>query len=420
MDGADVSEIGDWLYAVAIYSLLLEFTGQAKTVGLAVVFQVLPQLFVSPMAGAINDRLRRRSVMIFADVARSGITLAMLLVTSKAWLPFLYLLLALETVMWGFFEPARTAIIPALTRDDHEMVTANGLSSVTWAVNFFLGSSLGGVVAALFGRQTVFLVNAASFLVSAWLLRRIAVEEKHAEEHPPFRVRDLFDFRPVMEGMRYMRADAKRLTTLCVKGAMGWVGSNYVILTIMGERVFPLRVAGFSASEAGMLGMSFLMGARGVGAITGPLTAGAWAGASHARMRLGIGFGFLAVALGYGLLSVAPTAGIAFALVMLAHAGSSIVWVFSTTLLQFWTEDRYRGRVFSADFGMLVISISLSTTLAGLAVDSGVAVQWVALATGLLMLPAAAGWLWLTRGWKLSGGTLPPSPADAAAPPFGQ
>jgi hypothetical protein len=193
-----------------------------------------------------------------------------------------------------------------------------------------------------------------------------------------------------------------------------------VILTIMGERVFPLRLAGFSASEAGMLGMSFLMGARGVGAISGPLTAGAWAGASHARMRLGIGLGFLAVALGYGLLSVAPTAGIAFALVTLAHAGSSVVWVFSTTLLQFWTEDRYRGRVFSADFGMLVVSISLSTTLAGLAVDSGIAVQWVALATGLLMLPAAAGWLWITRGWKLSGGSLPPSPADAAAPPFGQ
>ncbi|HNY39968.1 MAG TPA: MFS transporter, partial [Bryobacteraceae bacterium] len=65
-----VSELGDWFYAVAIYSLLLELTGQARSVGFAVVLQLLPQVFMAPMAGVINDRLRRRSVMIFADLAR--------------------------------------------------------------------------------------------------------------------------------------------------------------------------------------------------------------------------------------------------------------------------------------------------------------------------------------------------------------
>src|SRR3954452_20629332 len=85
-----VSEIGDWLYAVAIYSLILEFTGSAQAVALAFVLQVLPQFFVAPTAGVLNDRLSRRKLMIFADWVRAVIVFAMLFVQTPERLPFLY------------------------------------------------------------------------------------------------------------------------------------------------------------------------------------------------------------------------------------------------------------------------------------------------------------------------------------------
>ena len=75
-----ISEIGDWFYTVAIYSLLLEYTGSAKSIALAFTLQVLPQFVCSPSAGVINDRLSRRSVMIFADYARAAIVACMLFV----------------------------------------------------------------------------------------------------------------------------------------------------------------------------------------------------------------------------------------------------------------------------------------------------------------------------------------------------
>ncbi|HWB99481.1 MAG TPA: MFS transporter, partial [Bryobacteraceae bacterium] len=60
-----VSEIGDWFYALAIYSLLLELTGSsAASVGLAVVLQVLPQTLAGPTSGVVNDRISRKRVMI--------------------------------------------------------------------------------------------------------------------------------------------------------------------------------------------------------------------------------------------------------------------------------------------------------------------------------------------------------------------
>ena len=57
-----ISELGDWFYTLAVYSLLLELTGnKAQSVGLAVVLQVLPQTFVAPAAGVLNDRLSRKA-----------------------------------------------------------------------------------------------------------------------------------------------------------------------------------------------------------------------------------------------------------------------------------------------------------------------------------------------------------------------
>ena len=114
-----VSEIGDWFYTLAIYSLLLQLTGRASSVALALVLQVLPQTLIGPAAGVINDRVRRKRVMIVADLARMVIVFAMLLVRSRSTVWIVYPLLVMETLMAAFFEPARSAVIPNIaSRED--------------------------------------------------------------------------------------------------------------------------------------------------------------------------------------------------------------------------------------------------------------------------------------------------------------
>ena len=127
-----VSEIGDWFYTLAIYSLLLQLTGRAGSVALALVLQVLPQTFIGPAAGVINDRVRRKQVMIIADVARMVIVFAMLLVRSRSTVWMVYPLLLLETLMAAFFEPARSAVIPNIAARE-DVILANTLSSATWS-----------------------------------------------------------------------------------------------------------------------------------------------------------------------------------------------------------------------------------------------------------------------------------------------
>ncbi len=395
-----ISEVGDWFYVVAIYSLLYELTGSAKSIAAALVFQVLPQFFFGPMAGAINDRLSRRKVMIFADVARAVIVIGMLAVRTKTMLPFLYALLLLETLMWALFEPGRSAIIPNITRDERDTVTANGLSSTTWAFNFFFGSALGGAAAAAFGRDTVFVINSLSFLVSAALLRRLIVEEPHTKGQPPFEWRHLFDFQPVWQGIRYLRDHASIRPVILLKAGVGLMGSNWVILPLLGETVFPLRIFGVDDARAGMIGMSALLGARGLGALIGPLTAGSWAGRDLGRMRFGVALGFACIFAGYGLLGYTTSLALAVPCVALAHAGGSMIWVFSSSMLHFLTEDEYRGRVFSADYMFMTAVLSASSWTAGGLIDNGWRVLDVARVTGVIaLLPLT---LWLVFGLRRS------------------
>src|SRR5580765_8552841 len=85
-----VSEIGDWFYTLSIYTLLLQLTGHASSVALALVLQVLPQTLVGPTAGVINDRLRRKHVMIAADLVRFLVVLLMLTVRSSSTVWLIY------------------------------------------------------------------------------------------------------------------------------------------------------------------------------------------------------------------------------------------------------------------------------------------------------------------------------------------
>jgi MFS family permease len=394
-----ISELGDWLYAIAIYSLLLEVTGSAAAIALAVVLQELPQCLAAPAAGVLNDRLSRKRIMIAADLARAVIVLLMMAVLARHWVSLVYVLLLVETMMWAFFEPARNSVIPNIA-SGRNLLVANALSSTTWSVTLAIGSAVGGAVAVAFGRNTVFLVNAASFLVSAALVRSMRFEEPHLRSVAPLRVRDLTDFRPLAEGVRYVARDWRMLATMLVKSGLGFVGTSWVILPVLGERYFPWPAGALDPQRGGMLGMSLLMGARGVGALLGPIVASLWAGDQPSRLRRGILYGFLANAAGYLLLGWSPSIWPAMAAVILSHAGGSTAWVFSTTLLQQQTDDRFRGRVFSADYAFMVIAMSAVSYTAGSVIDQGISAKTVAILTGVAGVIPITGWALVLSRWE--------------------
>jgi predicted MFS family arabinose efflux permease len=394
-----VSEIGDWFYTLAIYTLLLQLTGKASSVGLALILQVLPQTFIGPTAGVVNDRVRRKYVMIVADLVRMVVVLAMLLVRSASTVWLVYPLLLLETVMAAFFEPARSAVIPNITARE-DVIVANALGSSTWSVNLTIGATIGGLIAALLGRDAVFVLNGLSFLVSALLIGRMHFDEPHAKGASGLRLRDLVDYSPMLEGLRYVRRTPRLAATIAAKAGLFVIGSGWVLFTVMGQRVFPVRWHGLDPQRGAMLGMSLLLGARGLGSMLGPLVTVRWSNQRQSRLRLGILGGYLCLAVGYMGVGLAPWLWLACLSLAGAHFGGATIWVFSTTLLQLNTEDEYRGRVFAAELGLFMLTIAIGAYLAGTFLDWGYSPRSVAVATGMSMFVPACAWVWANRLWS--------------------
>jgi predicted MFS family arabinose efflux permease len=337
--------------------------------------------------------------MIVSDLLRAIIVACMLLVRTRGSVWVIYPLLFLETVMVAFFEPARNAVIPNVVAGD-DVITANTLSSATWSFDLAIGSVLGGIVAAWLGRDAVFALNSLSFLISALLIGRMRFAESHADPASRHPEDHAAGWSSIRAGFRYIAHDPKLAALVSLKGGVSIVGTSWVLFPVMAERTFTVPVSGLSTARVGLIGMSLLMGARGIGALVGPLFASRFTGQHEPKLRSAVLVGFLLGGVGYLLLGNAPNIWWAFAVIILAHCGTSTVWVFSTTLLHLNTQDRFLGRVFGADLAVSMLLLAMVTWIAGQSIDHGVSPRMVAMGTGAAMFLPAAIWSMALRLWR--------------------
>jgi len=394
-----ISELGDWFYSLAVYDLLLETTGSGRAVSWAIIIQLLPWFFVTPLAGVLADRLPRRQLMVLADVVRGFVVLGLLLVRSTADLWMVYALLGVEVVFAAVFEPARTALLPNLTKPE-EILPANALSSATWSFALTVGAALGGVVTALLGRNMSFAVNSLSFFVSAALIQRIVVKETHVASRKKADAPRAGTWENLRAGEQYFRENPRVVALVLAKTGLGCAGGYLLLLAVFGEKIFP--VAGH-----GVLAMGLLYAARGAGAGLGPLFGDYVTRGMESRMWKMIGASFLLMGLSYVAFSHAPNLPLAALAVFCGHMGGSNIWVASTTLLQLNTEDHFRGRVFAADFGMHMLAAGVSNYVIGVGLDVWrIEPRQLAGSLGLVLLIPALLWLPAAAKWSRRIGSL--------------
>lgn len=386
--GQIVSQFGDWLDSVALFTLVFDLTGSGQALGLLLVAEFLPSTLVSPFAGVILDRLPRKLVMIHSDIWRGGLVLLLLLVQGAGDIWLLYLVVVLKVALTGFFEPARSAILPDVI-SRAELIAANGLSGATWSAVLAFGAAIGGLVTGTLGVQYAFLLDACSFLLSAWLIAGVRVEESHHT-----RTSDLSHvsgLRAFGDGLRFIlqRRDVACYTFAKAMWSTG--GGVLLLLTLYGREIFPL-------GKDGALSIGLFYTARGVGACIGPLIARRIGGDTITALRRALGLSYFLSVAGYLWFSNTSWFALALLAVVLGHMGGSINWVFSTALLQIYVPDGLRGRVFAVEFAALMFATALSSYLTGLANDTG----WTprALALVLALLFAIPGTLLTVLLWK--------------------
>ena len=387
-----------------MYALLLDLTRSATAVAWMMVVQMLPIAIVGPLAGVVVDRVNRRRLMMAADVVRGCFIFGLLLVRRPEEVWIAYVAMALTVSASAFFEPARTATIPNVTSAE-ELLPANALSSATWSAMLAIGASVGGLVTAVAGRNVAFVINAASFFASAGFIAMTRFDATPAGAPAATGWAALTGLADLVEGFRYVRGRAHVAALLFVKAGWGLAGGVLLLLTIFGQRVFP--IAGSTAA-----GIGVLYGARGVGAGLGPIALRWILGAEPRTLRRSIGPAYLVVAVFYVALAASPTLALAAASVLFAHVGGSILWVFSTVLLQLEVPDRFRGRVFAAELMLVALTTSASSFLTAVALDrAGWSPRTMALTLGLLFSVPAGVWMLVVSRWI----EAPVSAVDASA-----
>jgi MFS family permease len=387
--GQVVSQMGDWFDTIALYTIILNLTGSGRNVGLLLVARFVPSFLFGPLSGVVADRFSRRTIMIWSDVLRALVVLGFLFVRRADQLWIIYVLTVLQLALSTFFEPAKTAAVPSIVAD-RELVAANAISSVTWSVMLTLGAAAGGIITGWFGTNAAFILDALSYLLSAALIFTVRLPKRPKRERQKLSLGQVLGITETLEGARYVKRRPAVLALLLVKPAWGLGGGILTLLAVFGERIFPV---GRSAAT----GIGVLFAARGIGTAVGPIVARRLAGEGKNSLTVSIGIAFLIGGAFYMAFGAATSFVFALIVLGIAHTGGSILWVFSTVLLQRSVEDNFRGRVFAAELALLTLTMAASNYVTGELLDRfGISPRIVTVGIGSFFLLPGIIWF-LTR-----------------------
>ena len=357
-----VSSFGDWLGLLATTALAAQLAGdfraQTFAIGGVLVVRLLPDLVLTPFAGAFADRFDRRRTMVVCDTLRFALFLSIPLVGSLTWLIVASFLIECVTLFWM---PAKEATVPRLVPRDRlepamqlNLVTTYGAAPVAAAVFSLLSlgaNTLGGVLPGPDPNPVLLALyaNAATFLFAALAVSRIHEITGRRTERPEDKGGLL---RSILEGWRFVGHSA--LVRGIVVGMLGAFAAGGAVIAT--GRLYAEQRGGGDA------GYGVLFGAVFIG-LAGGMALGPRLLTGFSRRRL-FGLGIVVAGSALSVLALLGDLVLAVLVVLVVGAGAGLAWVCGYTLLGGEVDDDLRGRTFSllASLVRLDLLLVLSVT----------------------------------------------------------
>ena len=382
--GQVISELGNWVNSIALYALILQLTGSGMAMAAAMMAKLLPMVIISPFAGVVIDRIDRKKVLIASDILRCFTVLGFLIVDSREDLWIVYTLTLFEVALTGFFEPARSAILPSIVEKNH-LVTANALSGSTWSIMLTLGAALGGFVVSFFGIKTAFILDALTYLLSAWFIIKISYPNTKYKER--IKKQNSSGIKGLVEGLRYLISHPTVLVFTLLKSGMAIKGGIMTLIPLFASRLW-------SDPSAVSMAVGILFSSRGIGSAIGPVLIRKWLGESPKILKVAILAAFFLGSFAILVFSFSKNIWTASLSIGLSGMSGSIVWVFSTALIHLEADRKFLGRIFGIEMALLTLIMGISNGLVGVTIDKlQITIQSVILwMSGIYMIP---GILWI-------------------------
>lgn len=400
--GQVISELGNWFNFLAALGLVrVVSNGSAAVTTIMLIARLVPLTLFMPLAGAFVDRWSRRQVMIVADVVRFIVALGFLFVRRPDQLWIAYLCTALLSLFGAFFEAAKNAAVPNIT-GERDLLAGNALMFSSRFLLMSLGAALGGWTAANVGYQSAFVVNAVSFLVSAysiWLIPENETQQARAagkeQRIAPLKIGYWSDIR---EGWGYIISHRPVAAILFINilwatggGAINLISDRLGGIVFVGE-------GGISGDSA----VAALYVAAGLGLFVGMMIARrvGWHFELLGKTAGYIGWSLLLQGVVFALMGVMPNLWLACLLLFVSRVLLGAEFAVQETLLMRLVPDKLRGRVSTSDRAAELLIWSLSTAAAGWSLEV-ITPRTLTVLAGLLSSSAGIVWLVLTITGKL-------------------
>ena len=318
--------------------------------------ELIAGLVVGLFAGAWVDRLRRRPILIWADIGRAVLlaSIPIAFVLGVLGLPQLLFVAFAAAVLTTFFDIADNAYLPTVVSRE-KLVKANSALTATGSVAEFSAFGIGGFLIEVFKAPIAIAIDAVTFVVSALLLATI-----RKKEPPPAPIADREPvLREIGDGMRIVfRSPVLRALALSNGGAhilWGIFGTSYLLFALEDLQLGPAAIGVIAA-------------VGGIGSLAGAALA------PRMVRRFGIGptilLGMVGFLIGNTLIPLAPSGavvlGAAFLITqqLFGDAFATVYEITQVSLTQASVGDRILGRV-NATMGTFTTLLTLAGAIAG-------------------------------------------------------
>ena len=179
--GQLITEMGTSLTSLAASIYVYKVTGSALNVGLMMMASAAPSLLVGLIAGVFVDRYDRKRIMMAADIIRAVliVSIPFLMPYGIAWI---YILVMLSATVGQFFNPAHASVLPEIASED-ELNAANSLMAISSFGSLVIGFAAAGLITSSYSVEWAFYIDAATFLVSAFLIYLTRVPAVQVDEN---------------------------------------------------------------------------------------------------------------------------------------------------------------------------------------------------------------------------------------------
>ncbi|MFE6795463.1 MFS transporter [Paenibacillus chitinolyticus] len=229
------SQLGTMIGNMAFAFFLLDrFSSQPFYMTLAEMMYSLPTLFVFFIVGVAADRMNRKSICLYSNYIRIGLTVLLFLSLFLEILPLTFLILFLRSAVAKFFAPAEIGLVQGILSKEQYMQAA-GLNQTVFGLFMLFGTALGALAYHWIGVEGAVIIDGLGFVLSALLIRSCSFEEKVQQPNGPGEWRDMSlktvwgDF---AEGMRYIWRKPLLLSMISGFILFGFVNGGFAVLPL--------------------------------------------------------------------------------------------------------------------------------------------------------------------------------------------